>query len=64
MVLKRLLELPFEPLESAPVRILTLMITLLLALASFKRVGDFQALSVSESCTEFALGLVKDFFKA
>ncbi len=44
VVLKGLLEPPFEPLESAPVRILTLKV----ALASFKRVGDFQALSVSE----------------
>ncbi len=59
VVLKGLLEPPFEPLESAPVRILTLKVTLLLALASFKRVGDLQALSVSESCTEFAPGLVK-----
>ncbi len=63
MVLKRLLEPPFELLESAPVRILTLMVTLLLALASFKRVGEFQALSFSESCTEFAPGLVKDFLR-
>ncbi len=55
----RLLELLFEPLGSATERILTLKVTLLLALASFKRVGDLQALSVSESCTEFAPGLVK-----
>ncbi len=64
VVLKGLLRLPpFEPLESPPVRILTLKVTLLLALASFKRVGDLQALSVSESCTEFALGLVKAFLR-
>ncbi len=56
-------EPPFEPLESVPVRILTLKVTLLLALASFKRVGDLQALSVSESCTEFAPGLVKAFLR-
>ncbi len=49
VVLKGLLEPPFEPLESAPVRILTLKVTLLLALASFKHVGDFQALSFSEA---------------
>ncbi len=48
VVLKGLLEPPFEPLESDPVRILTLKVTLLLALASFKRVGDLQALSVSD----------------
>ncbi len=60
VVLKGLLGPPFEPLNSAPVRILTLNVTLLLALTSFKRVGDLQALSVSESCTEFAPGVVKD----
>ncbi len=54
---------PFEHLESAPLMILTLKVTLLLALASFKRVGDLQALSVSESCTEFAPGLVKAFLR-
>ncbi len=63
VVLKGLLEPPFEHLESAPVMILTLKVTLLLALASFKRVGDLQALSVSESCTEFAPGLVKAFLR-
>ncbi len=60
VVLKGLLE---PPLESPPVRILTLKVTLLLALASFKRVGNLQALSVSESCTEFAPGLVKAFLR-
>ncbi len=64
VVLKGLLEPPFEPLESVPVRIRTLKVTLLLLLASFKHAGDLQALSVSESCTEFALGLVNAFFKA
>ncbi len=63
MVLKELLEPLFEHLESAPVMILTLKVTLSLALASFKRVGDLQALSVSESCTEFASGLVKAFLR-
>ncbi len=47
------------PLESAPERILTLKFTLLLALTSLKRVGDLQALSVSEICMDFAPGLVK-----
>ncbi len=64
VVLKGLLEPPFEPLESAPVRILTLRVTLLLALASFKRVGDLQAMSVSESCIEFSPGLVKAFLRS
>ncbi len=40
-------------------RILTLKVTLLLALTSLKRVGDLQALSVSEMCMDFAPGLVK-----
>ncbi len=48
-------EPPFEPLESAPLRIPTLKFTLLLVLASLKCVGDLQALSVCESCTEFHL---------
>ncbi len=50
---------PFEPLESASELILTLKVTLLLALTSLKRVGDLQALSVSEMCMDFAPGLVK-----
>ncbi len=49
----------YEPLESAPERILTLKVTLLLALTSLKRVGDLQALFVSEMCMDFAPGLVK-----
>ncbi len=59
VVLKGLVAAPFEPLESAPERILTLKVTLLLALMSLKRVGDLQALSVSEMCMDFAPGLVK-----
>ncbi len=48
-----------EPLESASDRILTLKVVLLLALTSLKRVGDLQAFSVSETCMDFAPGLVK-----
>ncbi len=48
VVFEGLVTAPFEPLESAPERILTLKVTLLLALTSLKRVGDLQALSVSE----------------
>ncbi len=47
---------PFEPLVSAPERILTLKVTLLFALTSLKRVVDLQALSVSEMCMDFAPG--------
>ncbi len=59
VVLEGLVAAPFEPLESAPERIMTLKVTLLLALMSLKRVGDLQALSVSEMCMDFAPGLVK-----
>ncbi len=59
VVLEGLVAAPFEPLESASERILTLKVTLLLALTSLKRVGDLQALSVSEMCMDFAPGLVK-----
>ncbi len=59
VVLEGLVTAPFGPLESAPEQILTLKVTLLLALTSLKRVGDLQALSVSEMCMDFAPGLVK-----
>ncbi len=52
VVLEGLVAAPFEPLESAPEWILTLKVTLLLALTSLKRVGDLQALSVSEMCMD------------
>ncbi len=44
---------PFEPLQSSSLRTLSLKTTLLLALASVKRVGDLQALSVNPACLEF-----------
>ncbi len=56
VVLEGLTVAPFEPLESAPEWILTLKVTILLALMSLKRVG---ALSVSKMFMDFALGLVK-----
>ncbi len=59
VVLEGLVTAPFEPLESASERILTLKVTLLLVLTSLKRVGDLQALSVSEMCMDFFPGLVK-----
>ncbi len=59
VVLEGLVTAPFEPLESASYRILTLKVVLLLALTSLKRVGDLQAFSVSETCMDFAPGLVK-----
>ncbi len=59
VVLEGLVTAPFKPLESALERILTLKVVLLLALTSLKRVGDLQAFSVSETCMDFAPGLVK-----
>ncbi len=59
VVLEGLVMAPFEPLESASERILTLKVVHLLALTSLKRVGDLQAFSVSETCMDFAPGLVK-----
>ncbi len=52
VVLEGLVTAPFEPLESASERILTLNVVLLLALTSLKRVGDLQALSVCEKCMD------------
>ncbi len=48
VILEGLVAAHFEPLASAPERILTLKVTLLLALTSLKRVGDLQALSVRD----------------
>ncbi len=59
VVLEGLVMAPLEPLESASDRILTLKVVLLLALTALKRVGDLQAFSVSETCMDFAPGLVK-----
>ncbi len=52
-VLRALKGLPFEPLQSTNLRSLSLKTALLLALASVKRVGDLQALSISPACLEF-----------
>ncbi len=52
-VLRALKGPPFEPLQSTDLRSLSLKTALLLALASVKRVGDLQALSISPTCLEF-----------
>lgn len=52
-VLEAMCEHPFEPLESADLRMLSYKTALLLALASAKRVGDLHALSVHPSCIQF-----------
>ncbi len=51
-VLRALKGPPFEPLQSSSLRVLSLKTALLLALASVKRVGDLQALSVNPACLE------------
>ena len=56
LVLRALQIAPFEPLQSAGLKILSMKTLLLVALASIKRVGDLQAFSVNESCLEFGPG--------
>ncbi|KAL0183542.1 hypothetical protein M9458_019238, partial [Cirrhinus mrigala] len=63
MVLRALKGPPFEPLPSSDLRPLTFKAALLLALASVKRMGDLQALSVSPSCLEFGPGDSKVILK-
>ncbi|KAI2655955.1 Transposon Ty3-G Gag-Pol polyprotein [Labeo rohita] len=57
VVLDSLCRAPFEPLDQVSDRLLTIKTAVLLALASLKRVGDLQALSVAPSCIDFAPGL-------
>ncbi len=52
-VLRALKGPPFELLQSTNLWSLSLKTALLLALASVKRVGDLQALSISPACLEF-----------
>ncbi|CAM4610570.1 unnamed protein product [Leuciscus chuanchicus] len=63
LVLRALKGPPFEQLQSADLRPLSLKTALLLALASVKRVGDLQALSTSASCLEFGPNDSKVFLK-
>ncbi|KAI2655571.1 Transposon Ty3-I Gag-Pol polyprotein [Labeo rohita] len=58
IVLEGLSGTPFEPLESAHVRFLTLKMFFLMAITSLKRIGDLQALATSPSCLDFAPGLL------
>ncbi|XDV44795.1 hypothetical protein PO909_013034 [Leuciscus waleckii] len=62
-VLRALKGPPFEPLQSVDLKLLSLYTALLLALASIKRVGDLQALSVIPSCLEFGVGDSKVILK-
>lgn len=53
-VLEALSGLPFQPLECADLRVLSLKTILLLALTSARRISEFQALSVHTSCLQFS----------
>ncbi|CAM4610191.1 unnamed protein product [Leuciscus chuanchicus] len=56
VVLGALKRPPFEPFQLVDLKPFSLKSALLMALASIKRVGDLQALSVSPSCLEFGFG--------
>ncbi|XP_059380084.1 uncharacterized protein LOC132115689 [Carassius carassius] len=62
-VLRALKGAPLEPLQSIDLKALSLETALLLALASVKRVGDLQALSISPNCLEFGPNDSKVFLK-
>ncbi|XP_010773556.1 uncharacterized protein, partial [Notothenia coriiceps] len=63
VVLDGLTRTPFEPLEEADMKHLSLKTVLLLALASAKRVSDIHALSVHPSCTQFFPGQTRVLLK-
>ncbi|KAK0154188.1 Potassium voltage-gated channel subfamily H member 4 [Merluccius polli] len=50
---------PFEPMEVAEIKFVSLKTALLLALTTAKRVSDLQALSIRPSCLQFARGRTK-----
>ncbi len=56
VVLRALSQPPFEPLTSMGLKELSLKTTLLLALASAKRIGDLHAFSVDSDCIRFEPG--------
>ncbi len=61
VVLEALLKAPFEPLEEVNLRFLTVKNVFLLAISSFKKVGDLPALSMAPSCLEFAPCMARTF---
>ena len=63
VVLEGLCRPPFESLEGLSLRLLSLKTALLLALATAKRVGDLQTLSVSSECMRFLNGGLKVLLK-
>ncbi|KAL1255328.1 hypothetical protein QQF64_013389 [Cirrhinus molitorella] len=63
VVLNALSKAPFEPVESIPLKLLSLKTALLLALTTAKRVSELYTLSVHSSCMRFAPGGLKVTFK-
>lgn len=59
VVLDALSHHPFEPMEVAEIKFVSLKTALLLALTTAKRVSDLQALSIRPSCLQMAPGLAK-----
>ncbi|CAM4736218.1 unnamed protein product, partial [Leuciscus chuanchicus] len=55
VVLNALSQPPFEPIESVELKFLSLKAALLLALSTAKRVSELHALSVHNSCMQFAM---------
>lgn len=56
LVLEALRKAPFEPLDGAELKWLSLKSAFLLAMASAKRVGELHALSVSHECLQWSPG--------
>ncbi len=54
MVLEAFSGLPFEPLECADLKVISLKTILLLALTSARQISELQALSVHTSCLQFS----------
>ncbi len=63
VVLQALQRNKFEPLQSVDLSALSIKMAFLTALTSIRRVGDLQALSVSESCLEFVPADSHDFLR-
>ncbi|XP_073683991.1 uncharacterized protein [Garra rufa] len=55
VVLNALSRAPFEPIDSSDLKLLSLKTALLLALSTAKRISELHALSVHNSCMQFAM---------
>ncbi|XDV34342.1 hypothetical protein PO909_004509 [Leuciscus waleckii] len=63
VVLNALSQPPFEPIHSVELKLLSLKSALLLALTTAKRVSELHALSVHNSCMQFAMDYSRVTFK-